>query len=254
MTNIFDIVNIADTKVLPLLKGLFYFKNMSTDQLKTNAQDYSARFANSSKMPKLSKPNINLSGIKEKIKHVKKTHLYIGGFLVLLVVAFVIGRQFSPQSSLGAISNGDQRQEAPAPIATQGLNKEFKFPLLDEEGEELAKITYYVESANLQDSFIYQGSRATAVKGRTFLIFNLKITNPYDKAIEVNARDYMRIKMNGSEEQLAPEIHNDPVEIQANSTKYARIGLPINETDKDIILLIGELNGDKETVKLNLSR
>jgi hypothetical protein len=227
---------------------------MSTDELKTNVQDYSSRISGSAKMPKFSKPNISLSGFTNKFKNIKKSYLYIGGFFILLIGAFIIGRQFSPSSSLGAISTGDGRQEAPTPIATQGLNKEFKFPLVDEKGEELAKISYYLESANLQDSFIYQGSKATAVKGRTFLIFNLKITNPYEKTIEVNAKDYIRIKMNGSDEQLAPEIHNDPVEIQANSTKYTRIGLPINETDKDLILLIGELKGDKETVKLNLSR
>lgn len=227
---------------------------MSTEEFKNTAQDYSTRITSSSKMPKFSRPNIDFNKYLDKIKHVKRTHLYIGGFLVLLAVVFVLGRQFGPQSTLGAISSGDGRTEAPSPVATQGLNKTFSFPLLDEEGKELAKITYYIESANLQDSFIYQGSKATAVKGRTFLIFNLKITNPYKQTIEVNARDYVRIKMNGSDEQLAPEIHNDPVEIQANSTKYTRIGLPINETDKDIILLIGELNGDKETVKLNLSR
>lgn len=227
---------------------------MSTDELKTNVQDYSSRISNTAKMPKFSRPNINLGNITDKFKGIKKPYLYIGGFLVLLIVAFFIGRQFSPSSSLGAITNGDGREEAPTPVATQGINKEFKFPLVDEEGKELAKITYFLESANLQDSFIYQGSKATAVKGRTFLIFDLKITNPFDKTIEVNARDYIRIKMNGTDEQLAPEIHNDPVEIQANSTKYTRIGLPINETDKDIILLVGELNGEKQTIKLNLSR
>jgi hypothetical protein len=227
---------------------------MSTEDLKIKTQDYSTRFANSGKSLKFSKPNINLGNISNKFKNIKKSYLVIAVFLVLIVGAFYIGRQMSPASTLGAITSGDGREEAPSPVATQGLNKTFQFPLLDDDGEELAKITYYLESANLQDSFIYQGSKATAVKGRTFLIFNLKITNPYDKNIEVNARDYLRVKMNGSEEQLAPEIHNDPVEIQADSTKYTRIGLPINETDKDLILLIGELNGEKETVKLNLSR
>jgi hypothetical protein len=223
---------------------------MSTDQLK----DYSNKFSASSKMPKFSKPNFNVGNVGGKFKNINKRYLYIGVFAFLILGAFILGRQFSPQATLGAITSGDGREEAPAPVATQGLNKEFQFPLYDEKGEELAKITYYLESANLQDSFIYQGSKANAVKGRTFLIFNLKITNPYERSIEVNARDYIRVKLNGSEEQLAPEIHNDPVEIQADSTKYTRIGLPINDSDRDIILLIGELNGEKETVKLNLSK
>ena len=175
--------------------------------------------------------------------------------LLLLGVAFFAGARFAPQG--GTISNLaglDERASAPAPIATQNLNKKFEFPLLDEQGKEVAKIRYVVESANLQDAFIYQGKLAKAVRGRTFLILNLKITNPYTKTISINAKDYIRIKMNNSNEQLAPEIHNDLVEIQADSTKYTRIGLPINDTDTNIELLVGEIDGDKETIKLDLKR
>jgi hypothetical protein len=201
-------------------------------------------------MPNFNMPSYNPRNVKGKIK---RNHLIIVGAILALVLTFLAGRQFAPHATLGN-TNADQRTEAPTPIASQTLNKGFEFPLTDAKGKEVAKIKYLLESANLQDSFIYQGKLATAVKGRQFLIFNVKITNPYKDTIEVNTKDYIRVKMNGSEEQLAPEIHNDPVQVQGNSTKYARIGLPINETDKDIILLIGELEGQKETVKLNLAR
>ncbi len=184
-------------------------------------------------------------------RNLKKNHVMVGVVAVLLVLAFVAGRFMAPGSSFGS---SDQRASAPTPIATQELNSEFKFPLKDDQGKTVAQISYLVESANLQDAFIYQGKLAKAVKGRTFLIFDLKITNPYTKTIEINAKDYVRVKMNGKEEQLAPEIHNDPIQIQANSTKYTRIGLPINDTDKDLILQIGELTGKKETIKLTLTR
>lgn len=171
----------------------------------------------------------------------------------MFVVTFLAGRFISSNAG-GFASSGDIREEAPSPIATQELNKGFQFPLVDEKGKEVARISYVVESANLQDAFVFQGKLAKAVKGRTFLIFNLKITNPYNKTIQINSKDYLRVKLNGSNEQLASEIHNDPVEIQANSTKYTRIGLPINDTDKNIILIVGELQGKKETINLNLQR
>lgn len=170
---------------------------------------------------------------------------------ILLAISFLAGRQLGPNASIGL---SDNRTEAPKAIATQNLNKEFKFPLKDDSGKDVAQISYFVQSANLQDAFIYQGKLAKAVRGRTFLIFDLKITNPYTKTIEINAKDYIRIKANNSSEQLAPEIHNDPVQIQANSTKYTRIGLPINDSDKNLVILIGELQGNKETVKLDLKR
>ena len=80
----------------------------------------------------------------------------------------------------------------------------------------------------------------------------MKITNNYDKSVQIPTRDYIRLMVNGSDEKLAPDIHNDPVEIQAISTKYTRVGFPINETDKDLILQVGEIAGKKQTVKLNL--
>ena len=175
--------------------------------------------------------------------------------LLLLGLAFFAGARFAPQGgSLSNLTGIDERASAPAPIATDTLNKKFEFPLKNEGGAEVAKISYVLESANLQDAFIYQGKMATAVRGRTFLILNLKITNPYIKTIEINAKDYIRIKVNNNDEQLAPDIHNDPVEIQADSTKYTRIGLPINDTDKNITLLVGEIDGKKETIRLDLER
>lgn len=184
-------------------------------------------------------------------KYLKRNHVIIAVVAVLLVVAFAAGRFASSGSSLGV---SDERASAPSPLATQQLNNEFKFPLKDAQGKTVAQISYLVETANLQDAFIYQGKLAKAVKGRTFLIFDLKITNPYTKTIEINAKDYLRVRANGKEEQLAPEIHNDPIQIQANSTKYTRIGLPINDTDKDLTLLIGELTGKKESIKITLTR
>lgn len=184
-------------------------------------------------------------------RNIKRNHVIIAVVAVLLVVAFAAGKFASSGSSLG---QSDERANAPTPLATQQLNNEFKFPLKDDQGKTVAQISYLVETANLQDAFIFQGKLAKAVKGRTFLIFDLKITNPYTKTIEINAKDYVRVKANGKDEQLAPEIHNDPIQIQANSTKYTRIGLPINDTDKDLTLLIGELTGKKETIKLTLTR
>lgn len=179
----------------------------------------------------------------------KKNYLIVLGVLVILVLGILLAKAIFFRGS-----SSDVRTTAPSPIATQELNKKFEFPLKDDKNKTVANISYLIESANIQDSFIYQGKLATAVQGRTFLIFNLKITNPYTKTIEVNAKDYVRIKVNGSSEQLAPEIHNDPVQIQAKSTKYTRIGLPINDTDKNIVLLIGELQGKKEVVALDLKR
>ena len=183
-------------------------------------------------------------------RNIRRNHVLYALVIVAILASFLFGRIMSGDSALNLSS--DNRTEAPKPLATQNLNKEFRFPLKDNSGKQVSSISYLVESANLQNAFIYQGKVAKAVKGRTFLIFDLKITNPYTKTVEINAKDYIRIKVNNSSEQLAPEIHNDPVQVQARSTKYTRIGLPINDTDKNVVLLIGELQGKKQTIKLDL--
>lgn len=109
-------------------------------------------------------------------------------------------------------------------------------------------------SAELQDEIVIKGQKANAVKGKEFLIINLKLTNNYSKTIQINTRDYIRLSVNKSDEKLAADIHNDPVEVQAISTKYTRLGFPIDETDKNLTLYVGEINGKKESITLNLKK
>ena len=147
----------------------------------------------------------------------------------------------------------DTRIEVKDALASVELGREFNFPLKDADGEEVSKIKYFIEKAELRDEIITEGKRATAVKGRIFLILILKISNQYEKPININTRDYIRLSVNGQEEELlAPDTHNDPVEIQAISTKNTRVGFIVNESDKDYILHIGEIKGDKEKINLDL--
>lgn len=187
-----------------------------------------------------------INNLKFRLRSSRRNPVIVLGIGLLVVF---IATLFSARVIIGRFS--EDRISPPKAIAQQQLNKSFDFPIRDSENTEVAKVLYEIERASLQNSFIYQGKLAKSVIGRTFLIFDLKITNEYIKAIQINTRDYIRIKVNNSEELLAPEIHNDPVEIQADSTKYTRIGIPINETDKNIVLYIGELQGEKQEIKLN---
>jgi hypothetical protein len=147
----------------------------------------------------------------------------------------------------------DTRMEVKDAISSVDVNREFNFPLKDADGEEVSKIKYMIEKAELTDEIITEGKRATAVKGRIFLILVLKITNQYERPIEINTRDYVRLSVNANEnELLAPDTHNDPVEIQAISTKFTRVGFIINDSDKDLVLHVGEIQGDKEKIELDL--
>ena len=153
----------------------------------------------------------------------------------------------------GTVTTSSGKVTLPAPSASQTLDKSFSFPLKDATGKEVSKFKYEIYSVEKRDEIIVKGKRAIAVAGRTFLIVNVKIKNDYKSTVSINARDYIRLTVNNGSDKLAADIHNDPVEVQSDSTKQTRLGFPINESDKNLTLLVvGELEGKKETIKLNL--
>lgn len=176
---------------------------------------------------------------------------YLLPVLGLIIIGGVVLLVKNTQTTSAKPSN-TEKPAAPVIKDKQTLNKEFSFPIKDDKNKELSKIKYLIQSASLQDEILVKGQRARAIQGRTFLILDLKITNTYNQGIQINSRDYVRLSIKGaSEELVAADIHNDPVEVQAISTKQTRIGFPINETDKEFELKIGEINGKKESVKIS---
>jgi len=168
-------------------------------------------------------------------------------FIALAVIFLVIKLVNKP-------SNTDTQDvtDVAKPKATTSIDREFTFPLKNKDREEVSRIKFYIGQAELRDEIIIKGKKATAIKGRDFLVLNLKITNDFNQSIEIDTRDYVRLSVNGNEnERLAPDIHNDPVEVQAISTKLTRIGIPVDEKDSNLVLFVGEIKGDKERVEIN---
>ncbi len=175
--------------------------------------------------------------------------------VVIIVILFLAWSNMSDRSTGGSsvtAASNDKRVDIKKPKAVQTLNRTFEFPLKDQAGKEVSKLKYEVQNVELRDEIVVKGEKASAIKGRTFLIINLKITNSYDKNIQINVKDYIRLIVNNSVDKLAPEIHNDPVDVQAISTKLTRVGFPVNDDDANLTLQIGEITGEKQLIKLNL--
>ncbi len=174
------------------------------------------------------------------------------GVIVVGIIFFTVRSVAGNSRVASPLGSEDSQVEIKKPRASQSLQRQFLFPLKDQTGKEVSKLKLNIQSIELRDEIIVKGQRARSVRGRTFLIVNLKIENDFDKSLQINSRDYFRLSVNNSNEKLAPEIHNDPVEVQAISTKYTRIGFPINEDDTNLSLQVGEIKGKKEVLKLNL--
>lgn len=146
----------------------------------------------------------------------------------------------------------DSRIEIKGPKAKMSLDKTYYFPLVDDKGKVIAKLRFFLDDAEVRDEIILDGQKAVAPKGTTYLITTIELTNDSNKFIEMKVRNYVRLSKNSNKKLYAAGIHNDPVEIQPQSTKLTRLGFPISDTDKDFILRVGDLDGKKELVKLNL--
>lgn len=165
--------------------------------------------------------------------------IVIVGVLIMASVRLALSRVNRNPGQLGAVS---------AEALTTPVEREFSFTVYDKNKQLSDPVRYTITTAQLTKQIIIKGQRATAVKGRIFLILNLKLVNEFGKSLFLNSRNYVRVQPKGTADRLAPEIHNDTVEVQPLSTKLTRIGLPVNETDKEFTLLIGELDGYKEEI------
>lgn len=172
--------------------------------------------------------------------------------MIILVCGIMLyGIGYSVYSLVNKSSNNTKQIQVADALAKINIGKEFEFPLKNEKGSEVSKIKYIIESAELRTEIVVKGQKARSVKGRVFLIFNLKVVNDFKQKIEIQTADYLRLSVNGNKEAwLAPDIHSDPVAIQAISTKYIKVGFAVNESDKDLLLRIGEINGEKQEVEV----
>lgn len=130
------------------------------------------------------------------------------------------------------------------------IGSTFKFPIAGT--KPALDIQYTLDSAELTNQIVINGQRAFAVPGRQFLLVNLKLTNSSTQDVTINTRNYVRLTANTtSKEWIAPDIHNDPVVVQAISTKYTRIGFPVNSGDKNFTLQVGDITGSKKDIKVD---
>lgn len=176
--------------------------------------------------------------------------------VILLAVAIILIVIWA-KNSLPIFKGKTQPSTGTAQVVIKGakdkvnINKQFEFPLKNTKGEEVSKIKYTVESAELRDEILIKGKRASAVSGRQFLIINVKIANEFGKSFEINSKDYVRVVVEAKEaELLAADIHNDSVKVQPISTKYTRLGFPVNDADKNFKLKVGEINGEKIDIEI----
>lgn len=183
----------------------------------------------------------------------------IGKYLVVILVVFGIlfalravlqNKENNSSATLG--TDTASKVELKPARASMDINKDIKINIEGADKED-GEVTMTIVNAEMRDEIVVQGQRASSVAGRTFLVINLKLTNNLKSGVKINTRDYLRLAVGDKKDEwLAPDIHNDPVEVQAISTKPTRVAFPIDDNNTHFTLAVGEINGSKENIDLNL--
>jgi hypothetical protein len=171
--------------------------------------------------------------------------------LSVAIIFFMYNEQSSkPQSLPPTILL--QPTVTPTPAAKIfNLNKKYTFPINSGNSLKLGDIEFLIKDIERTKEVMVNGQKATAIGNKELIILNLELTNSQNIGVRVNARNYVRLKVNGEEKLLAPEFHSDPVDLQPQSTKELRMGFSINQTDTNILLQVGELDGPKDIINLD---
>ena len=224
--------------------------------------DYSGSFHNTSQNNSFAGAGAGMNSKKFQkfFKESPMLPLIVVAVIIFVIAIIAIGSVIrksttgiTPTSASTTNGNNTQQVSVPKPVATETLNKNFAFPLKDSVGKVVSNIQYQIQSVEMDNQVIVKGEVATAIAGKTFLILNLQITNNYDKAIQLNTRDYIRLIVDGNaSEKLAATIHNDPVDVEPISTTFTRIGFPITTNTKSLALEVGEIDGTKQTIPLTI--
>jgi hypothetical protein len=249
--NFFRTTSFATTAVDP--SGLFSPAKKETLQTFFDQVTESVNETKSNTSEKMRNLMGNIRFNNRKTKHIfKKSLRFIVPLLFLIVLVLVI-RIVVKSATTSKQTTANAQLTLQTPTATENLNKTFSFALKDSNGKDAGSFSYTIQNADIQNQIIVQAKPVNAVTGREFLIINLKLTNSLNKGIQINTRDYIRLSTNNDlNDWLAPEIHNDPVEVQAISTQFTRVGFPIYTTDKHLLLQIGEINGKKTRIPLTI--
>lgn len=192
---------------------------------------------------------VNMEIMNTLFSSISLTRIIFG--VIVLIIVFLAG--FGLGRTTNSSANSSQFP-SPKVIAESKINKSFTFPVTDNSGNVVTSFTYSILSADIQNQIILKGQPATAVSGHSFLVINLKIVNPSNQSLSINTRDYIRLSVNNSSDTLAPDIHNDPLQVQPISTTPTRVGFTINNSDKNLVLKIGEIKGNKVEIPLHLSK
>ena len=79
----------------------------------------------------------------------------------------------------------------------------------------------------------------------------MEINNPTNDKLNVRPVDFFRM-VDDAGNSYAADVHNDPVKAEPISIKKTRIGYVVAENQNTFKFLVGEINGEKQNIEINI--
>lgn len=173
----------------------------------------------------------------------KRKKVFIG--LVLILILLFGTARF--------VSSRNNKTKDAVKTLTVKVDKSLDFTALNTQGKSVSnKIKLKIADVEKTNQVLVKDQSYTAKNNKQFLIVNLELKNEASIPLNILPGDLVRLTIDGDEEnKFAPDLHNNLVLVSAISTKLDRIGFVIPEEAKKFKILIGELEGKKETVSID---
>lgn len=151
----------------------------------------------------------------------------------------------------GMRKSGSGASGASKPVAEIKLDQNAWLSALDSNGAttgDWLELTF--TKAEKTKSVLIKGKSATAKNDKFFLVLYFEIKNDSDRPLFLFPVDLIRlVKADGK--LFAPSVHQNLVEIRPISIKVSNVGFVVEKGEKDFILRVGEVGGEKKDVHVN---
>lgn len=179
-------------------------------------------------------------------------------FVKILIAVFLIVLALTGIITLNNMVRKNTANSQTPKAITASVNRSFDFPAVITINNRVQpsrdKVKLKVANVEKTNQVIVQDQVFTARNSKKFLIVNLELRNDTKGPLNIVPGDLIRLAITGNEDtKFAPDLHNNTVSIAAISTKIDRVGFVIPEDAKSFKLYIGEIDGTKEEIAINLS-
>lgn len=169
------------------------------------------------------------------------------GIAVAALVIVVVGFK---------LVGGNKQSDLNSGILTQSsfaaLNKKLLFPIKNQKGESTGSdLVVNATTVERTDKLLYNGRPLIARQSKDFIVVNMEIENSTKDRLTVRAVDFIRL-VDENGKNYSADVQTEAVKVEPLSVKKTRTIFIIDESRKNLVFLLGDINSNREKVEITI--